>query len=1088
MPKRDTSIHNMTREQLIAEISMLKENHSNDKEVFDSISDVVVRVDNDGYIQTVSPSIFEVFGYLPEEVLGEKESDYYLNPLDYERRMQLINEQGFCKQFLTHVYKKNGTIEIVSVDAKPYADKQGNQLGIESVFRDITQQKTAVEKLSKNAILLNESQRLAHLGHWSWDIAKNSMEWSSELHRIYGIDESELEDSYESHTEKYHELLNSEDLEKIRSVMEEFLQGSENQIHYEECIIRKDGEIRFLETWATLVRKKDGSPGHMFGACLDITEKKLLVSKEEFQNLFELAPDARLIYKDDVIINVNPSFLNLYGYSSKDEIIGKSVASELVVPNHIEQLDDLGLSKAFSTQKIEKVSRVKKDGSIFIMEVQSALIQYNGSTHIQVISRDITERNQLEEEVKRNTLLLEESEKIAHLGHLNWSLPNDEVFWSDEVYRICGVNFDIAPTINYMMSIIHADDLSYVVENLNLALQQVKKYKLDHRIICANTGEVKWVQTKIQFKFDTNGNLKSALGTILDITEKTKDQNALLQSEEEFRSIYENSPCGIPLVDLQGNFLKANQRFIELFGYSGQELLSMNILDISHPDDRTETQKKIKALISGKISHFELEKCYVKKSGEEFTCHTAVTVMLGLNGMPEFLTASLTDITEKKKIQEILKGISEIQFAFIGEETPETFFEKILHTLLKITYSRFGYIGEVQKQNGKLTLIPHARAALSEQGLQEITPQGFCQNSFDELTQKVLTTGKPILYNKADEIKVTGSSCSNLENFMGLPFYSKNELVGIIAVANKKFGYNDKNVRLLRPFLATCSTLISAYKNEKIRNTELQTSEQLKEAFTNELEAKVAERTEDLQRTQKELSISLENEKILGELKSRFVSTASHQFRTPLTVIQSNMGILSMQKGLMDDALKTTFEKINNRIITQIGRMTAMMNDLLILGKIDLGSIVLELEPIDLVGLCGEIIVNYNEIQDDNRNMTLTVIGEPSTLELDANLITHAISNLVSNAFKYSENKPAPTMKLVYNAQSTQLSIIDYGLGIPEEDIINLFEPFYRASNVAEVSGTGLGTTIAKEYIELNQGSIEVKSTLLEGTEFILTF
>ncbi|MCJ8289184.1 MAG: HAMP domain-containing histidine kinase [Crocinitomicaceae bacterium] len=256
----------------------------------------------------------------------------------------------------------------------------------------------------------------------------------------------------------------------------------------------------------------------------------------------------------------------------------------------------------------------------------------------------------------------------------------------------------------------------------------------------------------------------------------------------------------------------------------------------------------------------------------------------------------------------------------------------------------------------------------------------------------------------------------------------------------------------------------------------------------NEFEAKVAERTKDLQRTQTELSICLENEKILGELKSRFVSTASHQFRTPLTVIQSNMGILSMQKGLMDDALKVTFEKINNRIITQVGWMTTMMNDLLILGKIDLSNIVLELEPIDLVGLCGEVIVNYNEIQDDNRNMTLTVIGKPSTLELDANLITHAISNLVSNAFKYSENKPAPRMKLVFNEQSTQLSIIDYGLGIPEEDIINLFEPFYRASNVTEVSGTGLGTTIAKEYVELNQGSIKVKSTLLEGTEFILTF
>jgi signal transduction histidine kinase len=141
-----------------------------------------------------------------------------------------------------------------------------------------------------------------------------------------------------------------------------------------------------------------------------------------------------------------------------------------------------------------------------------------------------------------------------------------------------------------------------------------------------------------------------------------------------------------------------------------------------------------------------------------------------------------------------------------------------------------------------------------------------------------------------------------------------------------------------------------------------------------------------------------------------------------------------------------------------------------------------------LVVLCEDIIENHNEIQNDQRRMTLTVTGSPKCLQLDTNLITHAISNFVSNAFKYSVDRPAPIMRLLFNENSTQLSIIDFGLGIPKEDLMNLFEPFYRASNVSEFPGTGLGTTIAKEYIELNKGSIKVKSTLNEGTEFILTF
>lgn len=1089
----NTTIEEMTREQLIAEIETLEENCWNYRDVFDSLSDVVARTNKDGFIEMVSPSVYEVFGYFPEEILGKRAVKFYVDPEDRNRIIDLIATQGFCKHFEAQLYTKNDIIKVFSVNAKNYTNRQGNNLGVEIIFRDITQQKIAEEKLAKNAMLLSESQRLAHLGHWYWDLDKDTIEWSPELHRIYGIEESDVELTVSHCRELYYALLDPEGQEKLSVMMNEFLHGSSNQMHYEESIVRNNNETRFLETWATIVRDKDGNPVQIFGACLDITdkkitEKKLLESKEEFQNLFEFAPDARFIYKDDVIINVNSSFLNLYGYCSKDEIIGKSVSSELIVSNHTDPLGNMDISKTFANQKMEKVSHFKKDGSEITIEIHSSSILYKGSIHIQAISRDITERNRLEEENKRNILLLEESEKIAHLGHISWSSITNEVHWSNEIYRICGIDIDVQPSVEATMGIIHPDDLSYVSKNLNLTLKQLKKYKLEHRIVCANNGEIKWVQAELQLKFDSEGNIVNALGTILDITEKKKDQNALLQSEEEFRSIYENTPCGIPLVDMKGRILKANQRFIELIGYSEKELLKMNIRDISHPDELEDTIENFKALVSGEISHFELEKRYIKKSGEIMICHTAVTAPIGLNDQPEFLTASLTDITERKKIQEVLRGISEIQSAFIGEATPEIFFGKILQTVLNITNSKFGYIGEVHKKDGKPILTTHAKMAFSSEDLADITSKKSCMHSFDELTMKVMTSGRHVIYDNDDERNKSDSLCGDLENFMGLPFYSNNELVGIISVANKKFGYHDKDVHLLLPFLTTCSTLISAYKNEVIRSTELEATERMKEAFTNELETKVSERTSDLQRTQKELSISLENEKLLGDLKSRFVSTASHQFRTPLTVIQSNMGILSMHMDRMDDVLKPTFEKINHRIISQIGWMTAMMNDLLILGKIDLDSIIPEFDSINLVVLCEDIIENYNEIQKDQRRMTLTVTGSPKCLQLDANLITHAISNFVSNAFKYSVDQPAPIMRLLFNENSTQLSIIDFGLGIPKEDLMNLFEPFYRASNVSEVPGTGLGTTIAKEYIELNKGSIKVKSTINEGTEFILTF
>ncbi|NRA10893.1 MAG: PAS domain S-box protein, partial [Crocinitomicaceae bacterium] len=625
MPKTLTTIENMTHEQLIAEFTNLKESHAKYKEVFDSIIDVFTRVNNDGDFEMISPSIFDLIGYTAKELLGKKATDYYVDTNEQERLIELVNELGFCENVQSRVYTKQRHIKVISVNAKPYYDKLGNRLGIESMIRDITEKKNVEEKLEENAILLNESQRLANLGHWYWDINKNLVKWSPELYRIYGLEEDDFKASFEG----YLELVHPEDKESVMSTIQDALKNTENQMHFEERIIRPNNEVRYLESWGRVIRKKNGTPIKMFGACLDITEKKLteqklLESKKQFQDLFEFAPDARFIYKDDTIVNVNNAFLNLYGYATKDEIIGELITSVLIDPKKKLLLNDSIEANDIIPLGLTQANHIKKDGSGFVTEIQSSTIQYEGSSHYQVISHDITERYEMEKEIQATTLLLMESEKIAHLGHMSWSLGG-ELKWSDEVYRICGVNFEINPSIKNTLSLIHPDDLNYVIENLNLAIKQVKNYKIDHRILRADTGELKWVQTKMQLEFDSNGNLTNLLGTLIDITDKKKDQTALLQSEEEFRSIYENTYTGIPIVDLNGKFIMANQRFVELIGYSEHELLTMTISDVTHPDDLAETQEKLKALISGDIAHFEIEKRYIKKSGAEIVCNTAVT-------------------------------------------------------------------------------------------------------------------------------------------------------------------------------------------------------------------------------------------------------------------------------------------------------------------------------------------------------------------------------------------------------------------------------------------------------------------------------
>lgn len=268
------------------------------------------------------------------------------------------------------------------------------------------------------------------------------------------------------------------------------------------------------------------------------------------------------------------------------------------------------------------------------------------------------------------------------------------------------------------------------------------------------------------------------------------------------------------------------------------------------------------------------------------------------------------------------------------------------------------------------------------------------------------------------------------------------------------------------------------------------TAFEIKEAFTKELELNVAQRTRELEDARKELAISLKKEQELGRLKSRFVSMASHQFRTPLSVIQSNIGVLSMHmdssKGFkLDKELQPKFNKISERIKGQITRMTDLMNDVLILGKINDGNIALRLISQPIVPICQDILDNHSYIHHE-KSHPVEVKGKPVDLMFDKQLFSHALSNLVSNAFKYTKGNDLPHVSVEFTKEETIVRVEDKGIGIPAEELPHLFEPFYRASNVKEISGTGLGTAIAKEYIELIGGSISVKSTLGKGTEFTI--
>lgn len=247
---------------------------------------------------------------------------------------------------------------------------------------------------------------------------------------------------------------------------------------------------------------------------------------------------------------------------------------------------------------------------------------------------------------------------------------------------------------------------------------------------------------------------------------------------------------------------------------------------------------------------------------------------------------------------------------------------------------------------------------------------------------------------------------------------------------------------------------------------------------------KINENQQVLINSEKNVKISLLREKELSALTSRFTSMVSHEFRTPLTTINATSDIiLKYADKMSQDDINLRLQTIKNEVVD----MTSMLEDVLILGKSDAQKLEYNPEFLDVVSLVKDIIAGYQLSDADNRDIIYHQSSPVIMLTLDKKWIKNIVINLISNAVKYSDKDTAVEVSINEDKAGVSLSFKDYGIGIAQEDIKNLFEPFYRASNVGDIPGTGLGLIVLQKAIELHNGKIKIESELGKGSNFIVT-
>ena len=289
--------------------------------------------------------------------------------------------------------------------------------------------------------------------------------------------------------------------------------------------------------------------------------------------------------------------------------------------------------------------------------------------------------------------------------------------------------------------------------------------------------------------------------------------------------------------------------------------------------------------------------------------------------------------------------------------------------------------------------------------------------------------------------------------------------------------YSNQQGKFVVAFIIDISTRKLA--EEKLKN------------YSVDLEKQVGNRTlilqeaiTELEKTKNELNQALDKEKELNELKSRFVSMASHEFRTPLATIMSSLSLVKAY-GEQNDSVKQS--RHIQKIKSSIGNLTDILNDFLSVSKLEEGKVEHIQEQFEIQRYIKEVISEMELFCKTGQKISYHHTGGEMVL-LDKKLIKHILYNLLSNAVKFSSENKKITISTERTETEFKISVEDQGIGISQKDQKHLFQRFFRGKNASNIQGTGLGLNIIENYIELMNGTINFTSVENEGTTFNLSF
>ncbi len=492
-------------------------------------------------------------------------------------------------------------------------------------------------------------------------------------------------------------------------------------------------------------------------------------------------------------------------------------------------------------------------------------------------------------------------------------------------------------------------------------------------------------------------------------------------SSDDFKLLIDSVGEGLLIADKKGQITLVNRRCCELFGYTEEELLGQKV-ELLIPASARKThvahRDGYNAAPKKRQMGSDMNLTGLKKDGSTF--HVEISLNHSKIKDDPIAIAVITDISERVIQDQKIKELNANLEKKVEERTKEVLESQRLYSAIAKNFP-----------NGTINVFDKALKYLFVEGLElreiGIDPNKLIGTSYlDKVNQEI----RPQLESEFEKVFKGNNRIFELE-YHG-EFYSINAV---------PLSFSDEEI----------DKILVVEENITAQKIVTQKREE-----------------------------ALQKEKRLNEMKSRFVSMASHEFRTPLSTVLSSVSLIEkhLEKGNIDKTVKHT-----GRIRSAVAGLTEILNDFLSVEKLESNIQEAKLEMFDLKKFCHEIGEELDTITKEGQEIKVYFEGEDWMINSDPQVMKNICYNLLSNAIKYSKEGDEIIVKVVKSDDLT-ISVQDFGIGIPYEEQKDMFNRFFRAKNVTNIKGTGLGLNIVKKYLELLNGEITFVSELNEGTTF----